>query len=86
MALTFPNETRSFDEERQRVRFIGFDGMFRIEFGIEIDALQTNGSPPTEATYFAAFDSARASIRSAAEKAYKKQRQSVILLKSADLT
>jgi hypothetical protein len=84
MALAFPNETRSYDEERRRVRFVGYDGMFRIEFGIEIDALTGFGAPQTESSSFAAFDSARAGIRQAAEKAYRKQRQSLIVLTSAD--
>jgi hypothetical protein len=86
MALTFPNETRSYDEERRRIRFFGYDGMFRIEFGIEIDALDTHGAPQTESNSFAAFDSARAGIRHAAEKAYKKQRHSLIVLTSADFS
>jgi hypothetical protein len=84
MALTFPNETRSYDEERRRIRFVGYDGMLRIEFGLEIDALARDGAPQTESSSFAAFDSARANIRHAAEKAYRKQRQSLIVLTSAD--
>ncbi len=86
MALTFPNETRSYDAERRRIRFTGYDGMFRIEFGIEIDALDTGGTPPNESSSFAAFDRARSDIRSAAEKAYRKQRQNIIVLTAANFS
>lgn len=39
MTLDFPNPSRSFDEARNAVRFIGHDGMFEVPFFIEAAAL-----------------------------------------------
>ena len=39
MALNFPNPSRSFDESRKGVRFVGHDGVFEVPFFIEADAL-----------------------------------------------
>ena len=39
MSLAFPNPSRSFDEVRNAVRFIGHDGMFEVPFFVEADAL-----------------------------------------------
>ena len=38
MTLAFPNPSRSFDEVRNAVRFIGHDGMFEVPFFIDADA------------------------------------------------
>ena len=35
MTLDFPNRSRSFDEARNAVRFIGHDGMFEVPFFVE---------------------------------------------------
>ena len=39
MTLAFPNPSRSFDEVRNAVRFIGHDGMFEVRFFVEAGAL-----------------------------------------------
>jgi hypothetical protein len=39
MPLEFPNPSRGFDEARNAVCFIGHDGMFKVPFFIEGDAL-----------------------------------------------
>jgi hypothetical protein len=39
LTLAFPNPSRSFDEVRNAVRFIGHDGMFQIRFFVEAGAL-----------------------------------------------
>ena len=43
MALSFPNPSRSFDESRKGVRFVGHDGVFEVPFFIEADALAKAG-------------------------------------------
>lgn len=32
MSLSFPNQSRSYEEAGKRIRFIGHDGMFEIPF------------------------------------------------------
>lgn len=39
MTLIFPNSSRSFDEKRNAVRFLGHEGMFEVRFFVEADAL-----------------------------------------------
>ena len=39
MTLTFPNRSRSYDDIRGGVRFIGYAGMFEVPFFIDADAL-----------------------------------------------
>lgn len=44
MALTFPNRSRSYDTAHQRVRFLGYDGLFEVPFFIEAAAFSNAGS------------------------------------------
>jgi hypothetical protein len=39
MTLLFPNPSRSLDEKRNAVRFIGHDGMLELRFFVEAEAL-----------------------------------------------
>ncbi|EJC79971.1 Protein of unknown function (DUF1488) [Rhizobium leguminosarum bv. trifolii WSM2297] len=85
MALTFPNRSRSFDEARKGVRFIGYDGMFEVRFLVEEAALGSaikQGS--SEAAYLNAFDAARSSIQEAASRAYQHRRGNNLTLKAED--
>ena len=89
MTLGFPNPSRSFDDERNAIRFIGHDGMFEVRFFIEAAALAKTGVKPrgataSEADYLAAFDSARGSIQDVARKAYANGRQTSYVLTAAD--
>ena len=82
-------ESRSFDEARNAVRFIGYDGMFEVPFFVEAAALATQGGSrdghlPSEAEYLAAFDSARGSIQDVAREAYSNSRRSSYKLTAAD--
>ena len=43
VTLEFPNRSRSFDEARNAVRFIGYDGMFAVPFFVETEALVRPG-------------------------------------------
>ena len=89
MTLDFPNRSRSFDEARNAVRFIGYDGMFEVPFFVEAAALATqsgnrDGPLASEAEYLAAFDSARGSIHDVAREAYSNSRRSSYKLTAAD--
>jgi hypothetical protein len=82
MTLNFPNSTRSYDETRRRVSFVGHDGIFEVPFFIQTDALPT--AAHGEAAYLAAFDAAHASIFDAARKAYEKGRKPEYVLTAGD--
>jgi Protein of unknown function (DUF1488) len=79
MALIFPNRSRSFDEARKAVRFLGHDGMFEVPFLIRADALAGQGSSEmTEADCLAAFDAARDLIHEVALRAYSRGRSTIL--------
>ncbi|PRD42516.1 DUF1488 domain-containing protein [Phyllobacterium phragmitis] len=85
MALTFPNRSRSYDDERQRVRFLGHDGMFEVPFFIEVDAFsKPSSSPSAEAEYLKAFDASLSSIHDVAREAYSHARKNIYVLTSDD--
>ena len=84
MTLKFPNPSRSFDEVRNAVRFIGHDGMFEVPFFVETAALAQPGRQWFEADFLAAFDSARNSIQDVAREAYSHGRRTSYTLTAAD--
>jgi hypothetical protein len=88
--LEFPNPSRSFDQGRNAVRFIGHDGMFEVPFFIEADALvSTNGKggglAAAEAACLSAFDTARRSVYDIARKLYSRGRQTSYTITAADV-
>lgn len=86
MALDFPNPTRSFDEKRNAVQFVGHDGMFEIRFFVEVSALdviESRGKAAPEDICLAAFDRLRSSIHEVARKTYSKSRLSSYTLSAA---
>jgi hypothetical protein len=89
MTLAFPNPSRSFDQERHGVYFIGHDGMFQIRFFIEAEALAKNGialgaNASVETAYLSAFDGLRTSIQQVAGKVYARHRRDSYTLTVAD--
>ena len=85
MTLEFPNRSRSFDEVRDAVRFIGHDGMFEVSFFVETTALALPGRTPlSEADFLTAFDSTRSSIHDVAREAYSHGRRTSYTLTAAD--
>lgn len=85
MALEFINPSRSFDEVRNAVRFLGHDGMFEVPFFVETAALAQRGQTQTsEADFLTAFDSARTSIHNVAREAYSHGRRTSYTLTAAD--
>jgi hypothetical protein len=90
VTLEFLNPSRSFDEERNAVRFIGHDGMFEVPFFIEADALASRGTgggrlETAEATSLEAFDALRRSVYDSARKLYSRGRQSSYTITAADM-
>lgn len=83
--LMFPNGCRSFDQERQGIRFIAYDGMFEVPFLVEAAALVDSHPTASEDSCLAAFDAARVSIRAAALKVYKGRRSTIYVIGAADL-
>lgn len=82
MTLGFPNESRSYDEGRKRIGFVGHDGMFEVPFFVETDALLA--ADAGEAACLAAFDAASARIHDVARKAYKSARKPEYVLAASD--
>ena len=71
-ALSFPNESRSFDEKRARVCFWAYDSAIEISFYIEANTLKEL-SPKmdhTEPGILQAFDAVREQVHDIANKVY----------------
>jgi hypothetical protein len=69
--LEFPNPTRSFDEARNAVRFVGYENMVPIAFFVEVEALLKLGaSSASEAECLAAFDASLKLMHDTARKAH----------------
>ncbi|MCV0396167.1 MAG: DUF1488 domain-containing protein [Rhizobiaceae bacterium] len=84
MTLTFPNSSRSYDEERGGVRFTGYDGMFEVPFLVEAEALGQGSGAISEAGLLSAFDAARSSIHDVAKERYSGGRRTRYILTAAD--
>lgn len=86
MTIEFLNPSRSFDETRHAVRFVGHDGMFEVSFYVEAAALSGPGAAqPSERESLAAFDAARGSIHKVAREAYARGRRTHYTLTASDL-
>lgn len=87
MSISFPNPSRSYDNQSHRIRFVGHDGMFQISFAITVDALSSTSSGPLdgEADFLRAFDAAHEAIQGIARKAYSKTRKSSYVFTAADM-
>jgi hypothetical protein len=89
MTLAFPNPSRSFDEIRNAVRFMGHDGMFAVRFFVEAGALaksytELRKAGVSETKCLAAFDALVTSIHDVARKAYSHRRRDSYTLTAAD--
>ncbi len=86
MALSFPNQSRSFDATRRAVRFWGHDSAMEASFFVTEDALKR--IQPTmrfdEIGLLGAFDANRDLIYAAAAKVYARGRKGSYDLVSAD--
>lgn len=88
MALCFPNQSRSYDEGHNHIRFVGHDNVFAVAFCLYIEALiKIDGLLlHTEQGYLAVFDAARDAIERAAIRSYDRKNGSMIILSAADLS
>ncbi|MFP1633775.1 DUF1488 domain-containing protein [Zhengella sp. ZM62] len=85
MTLQFPNRSRSFDQARNAVRFVGHDGMLEVPFFVETAALVRPGAANvSEALIVEAFDAACASIHDVAREAYSHRHQTSYTLTPGD--
>ena len=69
-----------------RIAFSGYDGVMEVRFVLEAQALERIAglSRSPETAYLDAFDQYRGQIETAAGRAYKKTRKSLIWLSSDD--
>lgn len=72
--LRFPNQSRSFDDTKKRVRFWGYDNAIEISFFVEAGALlklrpEMDGD---EVGCLEAFDATRDQILTVADTLYKR--------------
>ena len=74
MRLSFPNPSRSYDEDNNRVCFWGHDSTIEVSFFIEADALSSlcPDMDSAETGFLKAFDTVLSRIHEAADKAYVK--------------
>ena len=74
MTLEFPNQSRSYDDVRNRIRFWGYDSAIEISFFVDANALRKIDSraAASEAGNLAVFDSARERIHSVAREIYRR--------------
>lgn len=87
MTLVFLNPSRSFDDTRNAVSFIGHDGMFEIRFLVEATALrkrQPQETAMSEAECLSAFDAMRSSIQEVAREVYSRRRSNLNTLSVTD--
>ena len=79
MRLNFPNQTRSFDDSKNRVCFWGYDKTIEVTFFVEADALKQlcPKLSEAEAGYLQAFDSKREKIEKVASNIYENNKQRV---------
>lgn len=84
--LNFPNESRSYDATRRRVRFWGHDGALEISFSVEEAAL-LRIAPQTqheEMAVLQCFDTNRERILDVARTAYSRRRKEIYALTASD--
>ena len=72
MRLNFPNNSRSFDANRSRVCFWGYDSTIEISFFVEAEALKSlcPEIESVEKEYLKAFDTSPERIQKVADKVY----------------
>ena len=86
MALSFPNESRFYDEPMHAVRFWGHDGAMEAAFFVDEDTLKKlqPGMAAGEAGLLGAFDENRDRILAAAIKVYGRGRKGSYDLRPSD--
>ena len=87
MALSFPNQSRSYDSRKQCVRFWAHDASFEIPFFVEAGALVRidPNAASDEHGLLGVFDLNRDRIFAAAGRAYRRDRRGSYTLAASDL-
>jgi len=87
MALTFPNQSRSYDSRKQCVRFWAHDASFEVPFFVEADALchMDPNAAADEPGLLSAFDLNRDRICAAAGRVYARDRRGSYTLVASDI-
>jgi hypothetical protein len=87
MAVSFPNESRSYDATRCAVRFWGYDSAMEASFFVSEEALKRlqPGMRFDEASFLHAFDVNRALICAAAAKVFQRGRKGSYNIVTTDL-
>ncbi len=82
MTLSFANPTRTYDERRDAIRFVGHDGLKQIVFLLSVGLFDQGGSDtnPREQGYLMAFDRAHSRILDIARALYQKNKRSMVEL------
>ncbi|MDZ7875143.1 MAG: DUF1488 family protein [Rhizobium sp.] len=82
MTLSFPNPTRTYDETRGLIRFVGHDGLNQVLFLLPVALFDREGatSRRKERDYLLAFDRLRERILTTARQAYQSRRRHTIEL------
>jgi hypothetical protein len=72
MTLHFPNHSRSFDADNDRILFWGYDNIIEVAFFLKTDALKKFNSEntDTESGFLKIFDTVRNQIYKVADKVY----------------
>ena len=86
MALSFPNNSRSYDATRQAVRFWGYDRAMEASFFVMVDALRRlqPDMPTDEADLLRAFDLHRDLICTIAARVFARGKKGSYDLVAAD--
>lgn len=83
--LKFPNPSRTFDVNRNAVRFVGYEAMVQVLFFVEAEALSISGRRAvSEVECLNAFDASRGLIHEIARKAYSRSKSKPCILTVAD--
>ncbi len=87
MTLNFPNQSRSYDQTRQCVRFWAYDDALEIPFFVEEEALYDSDPAAAngEAELLSAFDLHRDRICKAAIRIYSRHERGSYTLTAADI-
>lgn len=80
MSLSFANRTRTYDERRGVIRFVGHDGLKQIVFLLSVGLFEQDSSASSlrEQGYLMAFDRCHSRILEIAHALYKKNNRSMI--------
>lgn len=86
MAISFPNQSRSYNAIRKAVLFWGYDGVIEKVFSIPVDALLKirELSNYDEASLLDIFDTNRETIYAAAAKVYSRRNSGPYYLAAAN--